>query len=424
MDFLNNNNNSENEENIEFSPIYNPINYTDVEPVDNYKPANKGLKIFALVMAFIMVLTLGSLAGYFTGKNSIKISGNSNNAKLNLAATPTDTDEMTAGQVYEKVNPSIVGITVYNSEGENAGASGIIYSKDGYIITNDHIYSEVVSPKFRIHTFDGKEYSAEYVAGDSVSDLAVLKVKGNDFKPATFGNSDETFHGQNVVAIGRPGDATAYSSITNGIISSTSRRLTTTSKYSARLIETNCAINPGSSGGALVNMYGQVIGVTSSKMVSTAYDNVGYAIPTTIMKRIVEELISKGRVESRAKLGITYLAVDSVTAEINGYEYEGMYVDSVAEDSDLFGKVQKGDVITHINGQKITDDDIVLNILESLSAGDKISVTLISDGKTKTIDAVLKSNPSTSSYKTQADQGDNDDENSGNGGKFDFPQGE
>lgn len=410
--------------------VMNQINYSPVEPVKDYKPVSRGLKVFAAVMAAVIMLTGASAAGYFLGRSS---TGTLRRSKVNvsLTAKPKDTDEMTAAQVYEKVDGSVVGITVYNTAGNGAQASGVVYSKDGYIVTNDHIYSEVPAAKFKVYTADGKEYDAKYVAGDKVSDLAVLKIDGANLTPAEFGDSDEIINGENVVAIGRPNDATSESSITKGIISSVARRVRTTTNYSAKLIQTDSAINPGSSGGALVNMYGQVVGITSSKLAGTEYDTVGFAIPTKTMKRICSELISEGKVVSRAKLGITYTAINSVTAEINGYDCVGLYVASVSEDSDLYGKISEGDVITHINGIEAVNDSVVLDIIEDSSAGDKITVTVkTKSGGTKEFEAVLKANTSESSYtneiKSQDSSGSNRD-NSGNssgGGTFDFPGGE
>lgn len=410
--------------NAEYNPVYNPVNYTEPQVINDYKPMKKGLRVFALILAFIIFLTGGCLTGYFIGKsrsNGNYIYKNDKKPAVNLEARPANTDEMTAAQVYEKVNKSVVGILIYNNEGKMSQASGIVFSKDGYIVTNDHIYSEVPSAKFKIYTHDKKEYDAVFVAGDVISDLAVLKIESGEFEPAVFGDSEELYYGQNVVAIGRPSDALDASSITDGIISAVNRRISVTSSYNSRLIQTSCAINPGSSGGALVNMYGQVVGVTSSKLVSTAYDNVGYAIPTTIMKRIVDELIAEGKVVSRAKLGITYTMIDSVTAQITNQKSIGMKIASVAEDSGLYGKAEENDIITHINGQKITDDLIVLDIIEEASAGDTITVTIITTkGEEKTVDAVLKANIGESSYKKSAIK----EESSQGGGIFDFPEGE
>lgn len=409
---------SQNAEEKDFEPIYNPVNYTEVKPIEDYKPMSRGLKLFALILAAVILLTGTCLTGYLLGRNSVKISHPK--VEVNLAAKPSDTDEMTEAEVYEEVNKSIVGIVAYNTSRKASQASGIVFSKEGYIVTNDHIYSDIAAAKFKIYTYDGKEYDAEYVAGDTVSDLAVLKVKGASLTPAKFGNSDDLFYGEHVVAIGRPNDATDASSITKGIVSAVNRRVQTTSNYSSRLIQTDSAINPGSSGGALVNMFGQVIGVTSSKLASVEYDAVGYAIPTTTMKRIVDELISNGKVVSRAKLGITYATIDSITADMNGYDYKGILIDSVSEDSGLYGKAEKGDIITHINGIEITNDNIVLDIIENSRAGDKITVTIATNsGTVKTVEAKLSANIGESSYKAIEEKPEINKD-----GAFNFPEGE
>ncbi|MBE6786894.1 MAG: serine protease [Ruminococcaceae bacterium] len=412
-----------------FIPPYNPINYTKIVPTEDYKPMSRGLKFFVLVLVAVIALTSACTAGYFIGKGSSV----NKSVSVGLEAKPKKSDEMTAAQVYEKVNPSVVGIAVYNSKGIGANASGVIYSKDGYIVTNDHIYAEIGAPKFKVYTHDGKEYDAKFVSGDKVSDLAVLKIEGAKFETAVLGDSEQVIYGENVVAVGRPGGASDFSSITKGIISATSRRVQTTSSYSSRLIETDCPINPGSSGGALVNMYGQVIGITSSKLASSDVDAVGYAIPTTTVKRIVEELIKSGSVVTRAKLGITYQAIDSVTASVGKYKYKGLYVESVSADSDLYQKVEKGDIITHINGIEVTTDVIVLDIIEKSRAGDTIKVTFVNEkGKSQTLNAVLKANISESSYmaneKIESDKlpefSEEPEESLPDGGVFDFPFGE
>ena len=399
--------------------VYNPVNYTPVTPVSDYKPVNNGLKIFALVLAGVILLTSTALVGYYAGKNRTS----SNVPSIFQSETqPIDKNELTPAAVFEKVDPSIVGITVYNTNGNGGQASGIIYSKDGYIITNDHIYSQVPNAKFKIYTHDGDEYDAKFVAGDAISDLAVLKIDDCELTPATFGDSEDSYIGQRVVAIGRPNDATDTSSITNGIISATKRRVSNASSYSSLLIQTDTPINPGSSGGALVNMYGQIIGVTSSKLASVQHEGVGYAIPTKTLKRVISELITEGKVVSRAKLGITYVAVNSVTAEVNNLKYTGLRVESVTRDSDLYGKISKGDTIVKINDTDIKSDNTVLDIIDGCSAGDNITVTVLTAaGETKTLTAALRANPGSSSYTTE-DSDDSSSEESN--GTFNFPSGE
>ena len=397
-----------------YIPPFEAVKYTPVKPVSDYKPMSKGLKVFAALMALIILLTASGLLGYFAGKNKTPKS-------VDLSAKPKSTEQMTEAEVYEKTAKSIVGIVVYNASGNGAQASGIVYNDKGYIVTNDHIYSETPNAKFKIYTNDGKEYSAKFVAGDKVSDLAVLKMESEKLSPAEFGNSDELYLGENVVAIGRPNDAKDKTSITSGIVSALNRRVSNSSSYSSKLIQTDAAINPGSSGGALVNMYGQVVGITSSKLAAVDYEGIGYAIPTTTVKRIVDELISKGKVVSRAKLGISYNLVDSVSAELQNHPYTGLYVASVTNDSDLYGKVEKGDMIIEINGKEIDDDDVVLDLIEQSSAGDKITVKVYkADDKTVSYTAVLKPNYSESSYSTE----EATNNSSGDGKTFDFPFGD
>ncbi len=420
------------DENIttEEQPVWNKVEYTPAGKIEDYKPMGKGLKIFCAVMAAVMVLTATTAAGYFMGRSSVSNGYIGNNVEVDLASRPKDTDQSTPAQVYEMLNESVVGIRVYNAAGDASDASGVIYSKDGYIVTNDHIYSEIGAPKFKVFTHDGSEYDAVYVAGDTVSDLAVLKIEnGKNFKVAEFGDSQQLINGESVVAIGRPNDATDNSSITSGLISLTRRRVKTTSSYTASLIQTDSAINPGSSGGALVNMYGQVIGITSSKLAGVEYDAIGFAIPTKTMKRVVEQLIKDGKVTDRAKLGITYTEINSVTAEIERYAAVGLMVVSVGEDSDIYGKVGAGDMITHINGIAIANDDIVLDVLEDCKAGDTVSLTVMhSNGNTVDYKVKLRANISESSYtKTIGDRKNPAEDNSSgnsNGGIFDFPSGE
>lgn len=402
----------------------NPIRYTPVEKSEGSAESQRGFKIFCLILAMVILVTAGCVGGYYLGREEPTMQSLYSDVDLDLSAKPKDTDESTAAEVYAKVDPSVVGIRVYNSQGKMADASGVIYTKDGYVITNDHIYSEIGAPSFKIYMHDGKQYDADYVAGDVVSDLAVLKIRdGKDLVPATLGDSNEIYCGEHVVAIGRPSDATARSTITSGIVSLKSRRVQTTSSYSARLIQTDSAINPGSSGGALVNMYGQVIGITASKISGDEYDLIGFAIPTTTVKRVVEQLIKSGEVTNRAKLGISYTMVDSVTAEINDINAVGLYISEVTSESDLYGKLEKGDIITHVNGIAITEDDIILDIIETCYAGDTISVTVVTtDGEELEYNAVLKANIGESSYSKEIISEDSQEGDFN--GTFDFPFGE
>lgn len=418
-------------------PFASTLNKVEFTPAGDYKQkkgggTSKGIKIFSLVMAAVILLTGACAVGYVFG---VKKTAADDYRSLNLASKPKNEDEYTPAQVYQKLNKSIVGIRVYNKAGKMSDVSGIIYSKDGYIISNDHMYASVPSPMFKVFMYDGSEYDAEYVAGDQVSDLAVLKIKNvSELEVPQFGDPSEIVCGENVVAIGRPSDATGKSSITSGVVSLTGRRVKSNSGYSASMIQTDSAINPGNSGGALCNMYGQVIGVTTSKLVGADYEAFGFAIPSNTVKRVVEQLIKSGKVLDRAKLGITYTEVNSVTQYLMNYESTGLLVATVSSDSDISGKVVAGDMITHINGELITSDDTVLDIIESSKAGDKITLTVLSQKGVSTVyNVVLKANIGESSYSTAdpfasssgaEDKNSGSDSGSSSGGTFDFPDGE
>ena len=400
---------------------FNSVNYTEITPENDYKKEKRGLRIFALIMALVIALSSGTAVGYFMGKNSVGGRYYSSTVQLDLVSKPKDKEGMSATEIYNAVNESIVGIRAYNKSTVK-DASGVIYSKEGYIITNDHIYDGITSAKFKVYLYDGSEREATYVAGDTVSDIAILKLKNTkDLKPAVFGNSKELVYGEPTVAIGRPNGAMEPNCITEGIVSLMKRRVTGATNYSSSLIQTDSAINPGSSGGALLNMYGQVVGITSSKMTGDEYDSVGFAIPTVTVKRVADQLIKNGKVTDRAKLGITYTEISSVYAEINNFDTTGIYVVTVSETADAHGKLVKGDLITHINGIEITCDDIVLDIIEDSKAGDTVALTVKSiGGNVKEVRIKLGANVSESSY-TMVEQ---ETEEETEGGVFDFPQGE
>ncbi len=375
---------------------YQPVTF-DYSPVTKTKePVSKGIKFFALIMVAVVIATSSCIGGYLLGIN--KNNSNYSATTLDLTSKPADTDEYTAAQVYDMVNKSVVGITVYGANGNASTASGVVYTEDGYIITNDHIYENIAGAKFRVRFWDGKEYPAVFVAGDTRSDLAVIKIDGNGFTPAVFGNSNELVIGENVVAVGRPNQI-EENSITEGIISLKERRVSTSSNYTMKMIQTSTPINPGNSGGALVNMYGQIIGITSSKIAGDAYEGIGFAIPTTTTKWVVESLIEYGCVNDRARLGITYQTINEITKEIGGYKTTGILVASVAEDSDLYSKVTEGDIITEVNSVAITSDSVILDAIEASKPNDVLEFTVYtSSGTTKHISAKLLPDTGTSSY--------------------------
>ncbi len=390
--------------------------------IDKPDGENKmGLRVFAFVLAAVILLCAGLTAGYFFGRGSVKSGTGMGSASVDLAAKPASGDMMTAGQVYEEVNDSIVGIAVYN-DSSMSSASGVVYTEDGYIITNDHIYDGIAGARFMVYTADGNEYSAEYVAGDTRSDVAVIKISESEkLKPAVFGNPDELYIGEPVVAIGRPTGAQTANNLTGGYVSFVGRRAGTTSNYSMPYIQTDSAINPGSSGGALLNMYGQVVGITSSKIAGSEYEGMGFAIPMTTVKQVAESLISKGYVEGRAKLGISYTEIDSIYSEVYDMQ-KGLRVASVDAESDLYGKVSEGDIIIAVNGKDITSADVILDEIANSLPGDKIEITVVGDKGESKVSATLLADKGSSSYSIQGTE--NEIVSGGNTSDFNFPFGD
>ncbi len=378
---------------------YSQVNYTAVKQRES---ASSGVKFFAVLLAMVIVLTSGLSVGYLIGKNKNEIKTiEFRDTDLNLESKPLDSNPLSAAGVYDSVNKSVVGITIYNNSGISGTASGVVYTEDGFIITNDHIYSSVSSPKFKINTYDGKEYDAYFVAGDTRSDLAVLKIDANGFVPAVFGNPNELFVGEEVVAIGRPGGI-PENSMTIGIISLKERRIQINTSYTMKLIQTDTALNPGNSGGALVNMYGQVVGITSSKIVADEYEGINFAIPSTTVKAVIESLIATGKVDFRTRLGITYREVSTIEAEVTKLPYSGIEISEISSDSDLYGKISVGDMIVAVNGNDIVSDDTILDVIDNSRPGDEIELTVFTtEGEMKNVKAKLLADTGTSSYKSE-----------------------
>lgn len=285
--------------------------------------------------------------------------------------------------VAAAVRPSIVEIDTYgdaNSTMLSGTGSGIILSEDGYIITNAHVLTNGKS--FRVITSDENEYAAQVVGSDAKTDLAVIKIEATNLPAATMGNSDEVVLGEAVVAIGNPAGLTG--SVTNGIVSGLNRRIRSDATgYDMNCIQTNAAISPGNSGGALVNMYGQVIGITSSKYVSSSYEGLGFAITINEVLPIVEDLIENGHVSDRVRVGITFISLEIEEVQL-GFADEigmkeipddlsGIWVTEVASDCDIANtELQPNDVILSVQGEAVSNYDSLCAAIADLKAGDEI----------------------------------------------------
>ncbi len=361
---------------------------------------HKGIRLFCALLTIFFVAVCCTFAGFYFGRSTTSVSDKENNDSALMS--DKNVNGLAAADIYSRVSASVVGILVYNEaeEPKMSEASGVVYTSDGYIITNDHIYSLVPSAKFKVYTSDGASYSAVYIAGDTRSDLAILKITDKvNLKAAEFSDSDLVKSGDYVCAIGCPNGYNSKSTITLGVVSVPKVRIANSSNYASNLIQTDSAINPGNSGGVLVNLKGQVIGITSSKVAQTAYEGIGYAIPTKTVKKIVGSLMEYGKVTNRAKLGITYRFYSGVIADLSGMPSAGLEIAEVLPECKVLGTLNSGDIITHADGIELTNDAILLDILEDRAPGDNIVLTVMrNNGTIENVTVKLIADQGSSSY--------------------------
>ena len=292
----------------------------------------------------------------------------------------------------------------------NAAGSGIIISKDGYIVTNNHVIDG--AQKITVKTSDGTEYDAKLIGTDPKSDIAVLKVEANDLTPATLGDSSKISVGDTAIAIGNP-LGTLGGTVTDGIISATSRELVVNNE-SMKLIQTNATINSGNSGGGLFDGNGNLIGIVQSKDSGTSssgatIEGIGFAIPVNDAMEVAEQLIKNGKVTDRATLGV-YL--QTLTTQQGNYT-PGVYVTNVIDGSGAQAAGLKAyDKIVGADGKEVSNYPDLSAILKTKKPGDTVDLTIDRDGNqiqvtvtlTGTLDATQSQNNSQQTLPNQDEQ--------------------
>ena len=365
------------------------------------KKKNKIPMVLIIIIGVVLVSVLSSLATYFlVTKGNIQITG-ANNTTYSV-----ENVENPVVAVAQIAGPSVVGVSVtyYEqslfgqlAEGESEG-SGIIYSSDGYIITNYHVIEDAVnssSAAVTITLSDESEYQAEIVGTDDVTDLALLKIEPEEeLTPATFADSSNIQVGELAVAIGNPLGQEFAGSVTVGYISALNRDITTDGR-TYNVIQTDAAINPGNSGGALVNSKGEVIGINTIKISDDSVEGLGFAIPSNDALKIIEELKVTGKI-IRPYVGIYGIDLDEITAQRNRL-VEGIYVYQVQEGSPAQeAGIQNGDIIVEFDGQEVKTTQELNNIKNQKEIGDSVHVKVYRAGEYKEGDIVLGSDENTS----------------------------
>lgn len=290
---------------------------------------------------------------------------------------PDSGESLTYTQIYDKNLPSMVSIQAEDAKSYSTG-TGVVLTADGYLITNAHVVAG--ADKVQVACADNRVLDAALVGFDAREDLAVLKVEADDLTPAEFGDSFALRCGDPVAAIGDP---LGYrSTITDGIVSALDRDVEVDGT-SMVLIQTSAAINMGNSGGALINQYGQVVGITTVKIVTDdgSAESLGFAIPSRRVKYVADTLIA-GRQVRRGIFGFTVL-----TRTAQG---GGLTLDSVDKTSDAYAKgLRAGDVLTAADGQSLNAVEDLVRLKQSMGAGDTVSLTYVRSGQSRTVSVAL-----------------------------------
>ena len=418
---------------IPYSDAWHQQNQQNAMPHRSRKSGRRLVIGLCSVAAACLLFAGGAVATYFvTGSSQTDSSAS---ASTDSGSTPTmqinskpsdssssSSDSMSGEDIYKKVSPSVVSVISTTSEGQGSG-SGVIMSKDGYIITNNHVVEGAQSVSVQLS--DSSSLDATIVGTDEQTDLAVIKVESStDLTAAEFGDSDELQPGEYAYAIGSPGGVQFANTITGGRISAINRDLTVNDRVMS-LIQTDASINNGNSGGALINEYGQVVGITSAKLSGNAFGNatvegMGFAIPINTAKDIVDEIIQNGYVSGRPSIGITGQNVESADGKVSGVQVYSIDSRAKAASEGL----QVGDVITAVDGTPTPDMDKVNELKQDKKAGDKLTLSVyrISTGKTLNITITLTDShdlegddPNAQTQQRQSSQNDNSQQNGGYG---------
>ena len=375
---------------------------------ENYQPDNSGasapaggkkkttvLVAVGLVLALLMGILGSAIGNSLFGKGSTTIYEGQRESSV-IDVSKIDTGKlMTPAEVYAANVNSTVGITTSVTTNfwgfqttSAASGSGFILTGDGYVLTNYHVIES--SNSISVTLYDGKSYDAVLIGYDESSDIAVLKIDAEGLTPVVLGDSDNLNVGDSVVAIGNPLGELTFS-LTSGAVSALNREITLSNSVTMNLIQTDCAINSGNSGGALFNLYGEVIGITNAKYSGSgsgaSIDNIGFAIPINHVRGLVESIIENGYV-AKPYIGVI---VSDVSEETMGYGLPaGAAVKAVSEDSPAEkAGLQVNDIITAVNGKEISGRTGLSEAVSAASVGDTLTLTVYRQGNTISVDVTV-----------------------------------
>ena len=393
-----------NNENRPQDPWSDPIETTGrpvhEEPEQPKPKKKKGGKLVALCLVCAIVggiaggAGVAAATGSFAQDKTTIYEGTRTPTVVNVSNV-TGKDLLTAPEIYATYVGSTVGITteitttnVWGQPVSQAAAgSGFVITSDGYILTNYHVIEDADS--IQVAFVDGTTYDATLVGGESENDIAVLKIDATGLTPVIIGDSDNVKVGEQVVAIGNPLGELTYS-MTSGIVSAKDRSITMENGNVMNMIQTDTAINNGNSGGPLFDMYGQVIGITSAKLSGSSssqatIEGLGFAIPINDIKDMVTDIMENGYVTGKPYMGITVSTVPESIAERYGMS-QGALVESVDESSCAAkAGLQKGDIITAIDGKTVISSAELVEAKKDYKAGDTVTLDVERNGEKLTL---------------------------------------
>lgn len=377
-------------------------NYANSNP-NGFQPAQKkeskgkkkGSVVAVIIIVSIVIIALGVLFSALFGFDNSKDDNIVNDdTQMDLVESPSSNketvsgDALSAGDVYKKVHESSVGILVYTKTQQSvySEGTGVVMGLTGdkkamYVVTCAHVI-DARNPQIIVQSADGTQYDATVIGSDAKTDIGLLRVDTTELKAAEFATSDNVSVGDTVYAIGNPGGTQFFGSFTNGMVSAIGRPIDSPVGYEVACVQHTAPINPGNSGGALVNEYGQIIGINSSKIASTEYEGMGFAVPSSTVKEVVDELIKNGYVSNRPVLGFNFLAATqsqtySIIVKANKLPAGSIVINSIMNGSDLLNTdAKEGDMIIAVNGKELDTYDVLLDIVENGKVGDTITLTI------------------------------------------------
>jgi serine protease Do len=360
------------------------------------KKSRKSLWVFLTCMAVVLILagTAMAMNGLFVSKTpadsaagSQEQTNDTDEEKVSIPKYPFGQgaemtmaefhgDALTAQEVYARVNPAVVTVMAELGYGTSVG-TGVIFRQDGYVLTNFHVVAG--SGSCNIALADGQTFEAKYVGGDSGNDVAVLKLEGEDFPTAEIGSSDILTVGDQVFAIGNPLGVQFRGTFTNGIVSAIDRDVKVKGR-TMTLIQTDAALNAGNSGGPLINVYGQVVGVNTIKMMSftTNIEGLGFALPMMSVQKLVNDILEFGEIQPEPRIGILARErPETLPDGTTGVMILEITPEGAAEEAGLM----TGDVITSAGGQHVATRSELLGVRRQFHVGEDMDLTFYRDGK-------------------------------------------